>query len=183
MLKDEFGTINPFEEQKVLEKFFVLPLKSKVSWFFVQGFQAIHRGLYLPGNLSLFNGIEISIRQTLHLVAGKSINADLDRWQIMKDPMLKMAHLSGLPIGALSFPGEDIIEAITSGQSTSKIVSQRNNFCHGNVHEFVQYVTGDPDNKFFTPECTRELANILMEISEKWVLALTEFCKLNGILA
>jgi len=175
--------IDPFEEYRTLEKFLSLPLGPKVFYFFVQGFRAIHRDLFIPGNLSLFNGIEISIRQCLHLIEGKSIEQDLDKWQIMKDPMLKKAAQCGLPIALLSFPGEDIIQTIYSSQSVSKIVSQRNNFCHGNVHEFVQSISDSRDEKIFTPECTRELAKILMDISEKWVLALTGFCQSKGISA
>jgi hypothetical protein len=182
MLKNEYGEVNKIDENIILQEFYVLPLGAKVHWFFVQGFKAIHRDLYIPGNLSLLNGIEISIRQTLHLCDGKSNDTDLNSWEIMKDSMLAKALKDGLPISKLSFPDEDIVEVITKRNATSQIVKVRNDLCHGNVHQFVQNISGS-DEKLFTPECTRELAEALMKISRVWVKELAQFCKNKGIKA
>lgn len=64
------------------------------------------------------------------------------------------------------------------GLVNAEIVRVRHNLCHGNILEFRNSELGE-NNIFFTPECVRDIANELYQVSKNWVSSLGEFrsCK------
>lgn len=68
-------------------------------------------------------------------------------------------------------PGEhnflEKLESKRPNQVNAEVVRIRHNLCHGNILEYVNTELGE-DNTFFTPECCRELAYLLHEVSKEW---------------
>ncbi|MEG4248229.1 hypothetical protein [Microcoleus sp. Pol10D4] len=151
---------------------------SEMHWFFVQGAQALRKELYIPGVLSLINGIEATLRITIHQLAGKSFNEDVSDYKLLSNSLINKAGDKGMPILALAFPGESDFSANLATTKPNrvdvKIVALRNDLCHGNVTPFLNRELGE-DLIFFTPECLRETSQILLSVSKQWVEELSRF--------
>lgn len=150
-------------------------LGATVHWFFVQGVQALEQNLYIPGVASLITGIEASLRTTMKSLESADFLADHDLGKTLSNSLLRDAKEAGLPVEALAFPGEeDFHEKLRSNRPHVKIVQVRHNLAHGNILEFVNEELG-ADNRFFTPECLRDLSSVLEEICERWTEELSKF--------
>jgi len=151
---------------------------SEMHWFFVQGAEALRKELYIPGVLSLINGIEATLRITIHQLAGKSFNEDMSDYKWLSNNLINQGGDKGMPILALAFPGEsDFIANLATTKPNRvdvKIVALRNDLCHGNVTPFLNRELGE-DLIFFTPECLRETSQILLSVSKQWVEELSRF--------
>lgn len=171
----------PMRADSELRHYFVDWLKAaEMHWFFVQGVDALAAGLYLPGVLSLLNGVEATLRITLHQLRDFHFEEELDCHQVLSNALIRKGAEAGLPADKLAFPGEtDFVAKLNSAGPSRRnveIVRQRHNLCHGNVLEYVNRELGE-QNQFFTPECLRDLSAILVVISQNWVRALGEFRK------
>jgi len=165
-------------EKRLKQRIFVVDaLKAaEMHWFFVQGFQAIWNELYIPGVLSLINGVEASLRFTLCQLKDPGC-VEPDNWSLLNNKLISAAQQQGLPIEALAFPDENdflLNLASRSPVKSVKIVTIRNDVCHGNLSKFVNHDLGE-DNLFLTPECLRDLSGELIELSMKWVKELGGF--------
>lgn len=153
-------------------------LGAEVHWFFTQAVQALKNDLYLPACTSLINGIEASVRITMHQVENPFQVEKLDPAKTLSNRLLKDARDAGLPVEALAFPEEgDFLEKLESRkpiQVNVEIVRVRHNLCHGNILEYINTDLGE-DNAFFTPECCRELAYMLHKVSKEWAKQLGTF--------
>lgn len=146
-------------------------LGADIHWFFSQALEALKSGLYLPACTSFIIGIEASLRVTLAQIDKPARVKELDPVKLLSNRLLLNAQQKGLPVQLLSFPNEnDFIEKLNSNKPNLKnveLVRVRHNLCHGNILEYVNTELGE-DNAFFTPECCRELATTLHEISKAW---------------
>jgi hypothetical protein len=146
---------------------------AELHWFFIQGEQALEQELYLPGTIGLLNGIEASIRFTLHKLDGKTLDDDLGA--TLSNPLIRRAGERGLPVQALAFPGEHDFEAkLATRDSYVEVVRVRHNLAHGNI---VEYINREHD--LFTPECLRDTSSRLLKLSREWARQLGEFRKKN----
>lgn len=166
--------------------FFEALTAAEFQWFFVQALTAIRTELYLPGVSALFNGIEASLRVTLQQIAAeKQATFELSPYRVLSNTLLMSAHDAGMPVGALAFPGEDDFFTRLASKKPNRVdvevVRLRNNICHGDILEFVQVVDGGKD-AFFTPECLRETALVLLGVSFEWAKALGDFRRARGLL-
>lgn len=153
-------------------------LGAEVHWFFTQAVQALKSEIYLPACTSFFNGIEASLRVTMSQIENPTQVKELDPAKTLSNRLLKSAYDIGLPVEALAFPDEDkFLENLESKRPNKinvEIVRIRHNFCHGNILEYINTNLGE-DNTFFTPECCRELAYLLYEVSREWAMHLRMF--------
>lgn len=153
-------------------------LGAEVHWFFTQAVQALKVELYLPACTSFLNGIEASLRVTVSQVENPTRVKELDPVKTLSNRLLQSARDAGLPIEALAFPKEDdFLEKLESkrpNQVNVEVVRVRHNLCHGNILEYINTDLGE-DNAFFTPECCRELAHLLHEVSKEWAEKLGVF--------
>ena len=133
----------------------------------------MERDLYLPGTVTLINGIEASIRFTLHKLDGKTLDDDLGA--TLSNPLIRRARDRGLPVYVLAFPGERDFDAkLAAREPYVEVVRVRHNLAHGNIVEYL-----DRENEMFTPECLREISSILLNLSREWAKQLGEFRKTN----
>ena len=162
------------------EKIFFIKqgLGAEIHWFFTQATQALNSELYLPACSSFLNGIEASLRVTLAQVENPARIEELDPVKTLSNRLLKFAQEAGLPVKALAFPGEnnfqERLESKKPNQVHAEIVRVRHNLCHGNILEYVNTELGE-ENAFFTPECCRDLAVQLHQLSKEWAKQLGEF--------
>lgn len=159
--------------------FFHQGLGAEVHWFFSQAVQALKSELYLPACTSFLCGIEASLRITMAQVETPTRIMQLDASKLLSNRLLKVAYEKNLPIETLAFPNEDdflakLFESDRLKKVNVEIVRTRHNLCHGNILEFVNTNLGE-DFAFFTPECCRELALTLYDISKKWAYELGMF--------
>lgn len=102
----------------------------------------------------------------------------LDPVKTLSNRLLKSAYDQGLPVTALAFPEEDnFLERLDSknpNQVNAEVVRIRHNLCHGNILEYINTDLGE-DNALFTPECCKDLAHRLHEVSKKWAKQLGVF--------
>jgi hypothetical protein len=157
---------------------------SEFHWFFVEGLAALRNELYLPGVSALLNGIEASLRLTIHQVTSTQGGTPaLSPYRVLSNPLLLSGQSLGLPVEALAFPDEDDFCAkLATSKSTRidvEVVRLRNNICHGNVLEFVQ---GTGDNSFFTPYGLCNISAVLLGVSFDWAKALGDFRRDRGLL-
>jgi hypothetical protein len=156
---------------------------AEFHWFFVQGIQAIRSDLYVPGVSSLLNGVEASLRVTLAQLATKTPIQELSPYRVLSNNLIKNGQDLGMPVEALAFPGEVDFLAKLGTQKPNRIdvelVRQRNNICHGDVFEYVNRELG-VENYFFTPECLRNLAKTLIDVSNRWAEELGKFRQSKG---
>jgi hypothetical protein len=157
---------------------------AEFHWFFVQGLQAIRNDLYVPGASSLMNGIEASLRVTIAQLTTTIRVVELSPYRVLSNNLITNGQNLGIPVEALAFPGETDFLAKLASQKPNRIdvevVRQRNNICHGDVFEYINRELG-VENAFFTPECLRDLAKALVEVSNKWAEELGKFRKSKGI--
>jgi hypothetical protein len=149
-------------------------------WFFVQGHDAYVNELYLPALSSLLNGIEASLRVTLHLL-GKNAEQDvrdLSPYRVLSNKLILQAAEASMPVKYLAFNDEaDFFENLKSDKPNKidvGIVRLRNNICHGNVMQFINVALG-PENSFFSPECLKTETEKVLAISADWCEALGAF--------
>lgn len=148
---------------------------AEIHWFFVQGIQAIEDRLYLPGAVSLLNGVEASVRVTMKQINGADLLEDSDLGATLGNKLLRHANEAGLPVGTLAFPGEDdFADKLKENQNHVEIVRLRHNLAHGNILEFVCRDLG-PSDVFLTPDSLQELSDILLDICERWVEGLGDY--------
>jgi hypothetical protein len=166
------------EEYQEKAQYFERLLSAEVHWFFVQGLQAIRSNLYIPGVCSLLNGIEASLRVTIAQVTAGGGIEELSPYSVLSNTLIRSGQHLGMPVEALAFPGETDFLAKLATEKPNRIdvevVRQRNNLCHGNVFEYINRELG-PDIALFTPECLRELAEVLLGVSDRWTEALGQF--------
>jgi hypothetical protein len=149
---------------------------AELHWFFIQAEQALEQNLYLPGTIGLINGIEASIRFTLHQLDGSGPDGDLGA--TLGNPLIRAARDGGLPVQFLAFPGESDFDAkLASKQPYVEIVRIRHDLSHGNIVEFINREHG-----IFTPECLRELSSQLLNLSREWARELGDFRVKNLVL-
>lgn len=153
-------------------------LGAEVHWFFTQAVQALKSELYLPACTSFLNGIEASLRVTMAQLDKTARIEQLDPVKTLSNRLLKSALEAGLPIEYLAFPDEEnFLEKLDSkkpNQVHAEVVRVRHNLCHGNVFEYINADLGE-ENAFFTPECCRDLAQVLHHVSKAWVERLGVF--------
>ena len=79
---------------------------------------------------------------------------------------------------ALAFPNEQgFMQKLSTKPPNAlyvEVVRVRHNLCHGNILEYVNTELGE-EYAFFTPECCRELAFKLYEVSKGWAQNLGAF--------
>ncbi|WP_111860362.1 hypothetical protein [Acinetobacter sp. CFCC 10889] len=156
--------------------FLTLGLGAEIHWFFTQALEALKLGLYLPACTSFINGIESSIRVIYAQSIQKGIN-HLNDTPTLSNSLLIKAQSIGMPITFLKFPNEAQFQenlVSTKPKTNVEIVRVRHNLAHGNIFEYINKDLGE-DNIFFTPECCRNLAFNLYEISKEWCAELAKF--------
>lgn len=171
--------ISEFEEESEEKLFFSRQnLGAEVHWFFYQGLQALNYELYLPACTSFLCGIEASLRITMAQIENPIRITTLNPRELLSNKLLKEAYKNNLPVETLAFPQEEnfIDRLFKNGleRRNVELVRIRHNLCHGNILEYINNDLGE-DYLFFTPECCRELACNLYEISKKWTQALGKF--------
>ena len=155
-------------------------------WFFLQGHDAYVQELYLPALSSLLNGIEASLRVTLHLLNKDTEQPDirdLSPYCVLSNKLISQAQEAGMPVQHLAFSEEkDFLEHLKSEKPSRMdvgIVRLRNNICHGNVTEFINTEHG-PEMSFFVPELLRPVTEEVLAISADWCKELGHFRRANG---
>jgi hypothetical protein len=174
---EEFIAHTKSENQENM--FFVTQnIGAEVHWFFHEALKALKSELYLSACSSFIIGIEASIRVTQAQLESTGIVSHLDPVKTLSNRLLNDAKSNGLPIEMLAFTSEaDFDSKLLSKRPylvNAKIVRVRHDLCHGNILEFRNSDIGENDI-FFTPECVRDLANELYQVSKNWVSALGEF--------
>jgi hypothetical protein len=171
---------------EVRNLFFESLCAAEQHWFFVQGHDAYVHELYLPALSSLLNGIEASLRVTLHLLNKQPEQhdiRDLSPYRVLSNKLILQAQDEGMPVRYLAFNDEDDFLASLTSEKPNKIdvgiVRIRNNICHGNVMDFVNVDLG-PDNSYFSPELLKTVTEEVLAISADWCEALGQFRKANG---
>lgn len=142
---------------------------AELHWFFIQAEEALEHGLYLPGTIGLINGIEASIRFTLHKLESKALDDDLG--PTLSNSLIRRARDAGLPVHALAFPGEsDFDVKLAHREPYVEIVRIRHNLAHGNITEYINREKG-----VFTPVCLRDTSSQLVTVSRNWAGQLGDF--------
>lgn len=153
-------------------------LGAEVHWFFTQALQALKSELYLPACTSFLNGIEASIRVTLSQLEKTARVVELNPKKTLSNRLLSDALDAGLPVEFLAFPNEQgFMQKLSTKPPNTlyvEVVRVRHNLCHGNILEYVNTELGE-EYAFFTPECCRELAFKLYEVSKGWAQNLGAF--------
>ncbi|WP_341524018.1 hypothetical protein AABC73_13595 [Pseudomonas sp. G.S.17] len=149
-------------------------LGAESHWLFIQAYDALRHGLYLPACTGFLTGVEASLRNTLSQVQDPINVQNLGGISTLSNSLLRLARTCGINIDCLVFPGEQDFEArLATRQSHVELVRIRHTLCHGNILEYISRQEGLPP--FFTPECCRDLAETLHAISREWVASLGEF--------
>src|SRR5690606_2790731 len=119
--------------------------------------QCVDYELYLPATSSLLNGIEATLRIYVHRYTDKEIDwaSEPSAYRVLSNSLIVQAQDIGLAVERLAFPGEsDFDQKLKSAKPNRqdvRLVTLRNNICHGNVWEFFDDYTGDGD-MIFVPE-------------------------------
>lgn len=149
-------------------------LGAESHWLFIQASDALRHELYLPACTGFLTGIEASLRNTIAQLQKIASVEKLEKVSTFSNGLLRLARDSGISIDCLIFPGEQDFEAnLRTRQSPVRLVNVRHTLCHGNIFEYVVTPEGLPT--IFTPECCRELAQTLHQISREWVAGLGAF--------
>lgn len=166
--------------------FFESLCAAEQHWFFVQGHDAYVHELYLPALSSLLNGIEASLRVTLHLLPrGPSDQdiRDLSPYRVLSNKLIQQAYEAGMPVRYLAFNDEhdffDNLKSEKPNRVDVGIVRLRNNICHGNVMEFINVELG-PENSFFSPEMLKTPTEKVLAICADWAEAMGHFRRQHG---
>jgi len=167
--------------------FFESLCAAEQHWFFVQGHDAYVQELYVPALSSLLNGIEATLRITLHQIDSNAPEnlSELSPYRVLSNKLISQAHDHGLEIKYLAFNDEiDFLEKLNSKKPNRKdveIVRLRNNICHGNIVEFVNRDLG-AENSYFSPELLKSTTEEVLAISADWCEALGRFRRLHGLI-
>ncbi|HEY4250945.1 MAG TPA: hypothetical protein VGM87_07080 [Roseomonas sp.] len=166
--------------------FFEALSAAEFHWFFVQGLTALRAELYLPGVSALLNGIEASLRVTMHQVTADATGrTEPSPYKVLSNVLLSSAAEAGIPVYALAFPDErDFRERLASPKGQRRdveVVRMRNNICHGNIFEFVASKSGEAD-AYFTPDALRNVSAVLLGVSFQWAKSLGDFRRAQGLL-
>lgn len=149
-------------------------LGAENQWLFIQASDALKHELYLPACTGFLTGIEASLRNTIAQLQNLASVENLVNVSTLSNGLLRIARDSGISIDCLIFPGEQAFEEnLLTRQNHVSLVKVRHKLCHGNIFEYVVTPEGLP--AFFTPECCRELAHTLHQISREWVASLGAF--------
>ncbi|MFE0757899.1 hypothetical protein ACFW16_28320 [Inquilinus sp. NPDC058860] len=166
--------------------FFQSLCAAEQHWFFVQGHDAYVHELYIPALSSLLNGLEASLRVTLHLlnqVPQEQDLRDISPYRVLSNKLILQAQEAGLPVKYLAFNEEmDFFENLKTEKPNRVdvgIVRLRNNICHGNVMDFVNVDLG-PESSFFSPEMLKTVTEKVLAISADWCEALGQFRRRHG---
>ena len=163
---------------KQRNSFFESLCAAEQHWFFVQGHDAYVQELYMPALSSLLNGIEATLRITLHQLSGEGGLEELSPYRVLSNRLIAQAEEVGLDVRYLAFNDEeDFIEKLHSQKPDRRdveIVRLRNNICHGNILEFVNTDLG-PENSFFSPELLKVTTEKVLAISADWCEVLGKF--------
>ncbi len=163
--------LGALKEQECRLYFASMLAPSDYHWHFIQAIDALTASLYLPGVSSLLNGLEASIRVTICEKAGRDLNGDLGT--TMSNGLLREASSHGLDISILAMPGEEnFLEMVRLSKPSVRIVSLRNEICHGNFRTFMRNVDG---TEYFTPECLIPVAHDLINLALNWAKHLNSF--------
>ncbi|MDP3195315.1 hypothetical protein [Tabrizicola sp.] len=172
---------------KVRNIFFESLCAAEQHWFFVQGHDAYVQQLYLPALSSLLNGIEATLRVTLHQIDAEISNktAELSPYRVLSNNLILQASEKGMEVRYLAFNDEqDFMEKLHSSKPNRRdveIVRLRNNICHGNVFEFINRDLG-AENSFFSPEALKLVTEKVLAISADWCESLGSFRRSHGLL-
>ena len=151
---------------------------AEIHWFFIQAVKALQGELYIPACSCFLNGIEASMRITMAQAEKKANITELSPYKLLSNNLIKSAKDLGIPVDSLAFDGEHDFAAKLASEKPNRIdvelVRNRHNICHGNVLEFISTDLGE-ENRFFTPECLRNLAHQLHRISKSWVVDLGKY--------
>jgi hypothetical protein len=166
--------------------FFEALSAAEFHWFFIQALTALRVELYLPGVSALLNGIEASLRVTLHQVAADPAGGiEPSPRRVLSNVLLASAANAGLPVGALAFPSEDDFHQKLASPKKERrdveVVRLRNNICHGNIFEFITPKSGEVD-AYFTPDALKNVSAVLLGVSFEWAKALGDFRRAKGLL-
>ena len=185
MENEEKYILNEWKKEHDEKTFFLtLDLGAEIHWFFTQALEAMKQSLYLPACSCFINGIETSIRITYAKRTSSSTNVlnELTSIPTLSNNLLKKAQIINMPVNSLKFPNEKNFDANLDSKKPNlkhvEIVRVRHNLAHGNIFEYINSDLGE-NNLFFTPECCRELAEILYEVSKDWCMQLSKFKKDN----
>jgi hypothetical protein len=149
-----------------------------IHWFFIQAIDALEHSLYIPACSSILNGIEASLRVTIHqLEKSKGIDT-LSQYQVLSNSLILKAADFGIPVESLKLPYEMEFEGNLNSKKPDRtdveVVRIRNNICHGNIIEYIETIP-DEEYAILTPECLRKLAYDLIEMSTKWTYSIGIF--------
>jgi hypothetical protein len=157
-------------------------------WFFVQGHDAYVQALYLPALSALLNGIEATLRITLHQLANVNPGGleDLSPYKVLSNNLILQAHDMGMEVKYLAFNDErDFFERLRSTKPNKRdveVVRLRNNICHGNIVEFINTDLG-PKNSYFSPELLKGVTERVLAISADWCESIGKFRQGRGLLS
>jgi hypothetical protein len=174
----------PFWRERNL--FFESLCASEQHWFFVQGHDAYIHELYVPALSSLLNGIEATLRITLHQIGGETQGdmKDIPPYRVLSNKLISQANDLGLDVKYLAFNDEDdFFERLNTTKSNRRdveIVRLRNNICHGNITEFINRDLG-AENSYFSPELLKDTTEKVLAISADWCEILGKFRRQNGM--
>ena len=178
---DDFLSIKKlttFQRSKAAQFFIFYCGDPVIHWFFVQAIDALEHGLYIPACSAILNGIEASLRITIHQLEKSEYISNLSPFQVLSNPLILKAKDLGLPTQALALPCEIEFESNLTSKKPNRIdvevVRIRNNICHGNLTEYIDTQLGK-ENAVLTPECLRELAFDLVNVSRVWAYHLGIF--------
>lgn len=167
--------------------FFESLCASEQHWFFVQGHDAYFQELYVPALSSLLNGIEASLRITMHQL-DPGIESDLSElspYRVLSNKLISQASELGVDVRYLAFNDEvDFVDKLNSRKPHRKdveIVRLRNNICHGNITEFINTELG-VQNSYFSPELLKDTTERVLAISADWCEMLGRFRRQRGLL-
>lgn len=173
-----------FQRTKAAQFFILYCGDPLIHWFFVQAIDALEHELYIPACSSMLNGIEASLRITIHQIEKSEDILNLSPYQVLSNPLMSKAKDLGLPVHALALSHEIDFESKLNSTKPNRIdvevVRIRNNICHGNIAE---YIDGEPGKELLilTPECLREVAFELVNTSRLWAYSLGIF-RINKLL-
>jgi hypothetical protein len=181
---NQIGAGQPWSAE--MNFFFEALSAAEFHWFFVQGLAAIRTDLYVPGVSALLNGVEASVRVTLHQITAERLSeAELSPYRVLSNTLLKSAAENGMPVEALAFPGEtDFLEKLSRSKDARtlvEIVRLRNDICHGNILKFIEK-TDDREQSFFTPYSLRNVSALLLAVCFTWAKALGTFRRERGLM-
>lgn len=175
--EDKAGYIAAVQKQHHESTFFVRACApSPFHWHFQQALDALMSECYLPGVLGLLSGIEASIRTTIAEIERRPLGGDLG--VVMSNRLIREADARGMAVDALAYPNEADFRAKLPFRDGVRVVELRNDVCHGNFQKFVQQKEG---LQIFTPECLGPIAAQTLDVSYRWISALTGFRDRHGL--